>query len=210
MNDQLVQALAGAAITAVITVVAAWLQEIARRRGREQSHRRTLTQFKDEITAIEAWSNTRSSLGIGQEHDEVRTRARLDLDAAYGRFRELLTDTTVERPPALRRALSRLLLLDVPVQGWSRSCRIGYRFFLAMLAVWLGAWASSQKSWTDPIEWMSSATAYFILAITPAWFFGWLTIRLSTRSAARADEAPGARPVVAHRQPQPARTTQAE
>lgn len=196
MNDQLVIGAATAAITVLITVLVAWLQEIVRNRSRENARQRSLNQLKDEITAIEAWSSARIAVASDHEIDDLRTKIRRDLDAAYQRLGDLspspksldATDQrywdlspspdSEERSITLRGSVSRLLLRHVPVQGWSRFTRFIYYGFLIMLLVWMSAWISQQKSWTDPVELFASAISYVILAILPTLLLAWSTVRL--------------------------------
>lgn len=177
MNDQVTSSMVAAAATALITVFAAWLQEVVRNRSRKNARQRSLTYFKDEIAAIETWTNARIALASDGESNNLRRRACHDLDAAYEKLQELLAEGE-ERPVALQGAISRLLLRHIPLQGWPRLVRFAYYASLGMAFVWAGTWIAAQKSWTDPGEVMASVVAYLILAVLPAWLLAWWTIRL--------------------------------
>lgn len=190
MTDQLVVGVATAAITVLTTVLVAWLQEIVRNRNRENSRQRRINQLKEEVAVIEAWSNARIAVASDHEQgDNVRSRARRDLDAIYQRIWEISpSPDTEERSTALRGSVTRLLLRHVPVCGLSRFTRFVYYVSLVMLLVWGSAWIASQKSWTDPVELIASVFAYLFVAVLPTSLLAWSTLRLSRRSVRRHRE----------------------
>lgn len=185
MSNQWTSALLAAAATALITVLVAWLQEIVRNRGQENSRQRSLSQVKDEIAAIEAWSNARIALASDRESDDLRGRVCRDLDAVYQRLRAISAESDgregEEKSTRLRGVVSRLLLRHIPTQGWSRLVRFLYYIALVMLFFWIGVAISVQKSWTDPAEIIASIFVYVIFAVLPTLFLYWLIIRLSRR-----------------------------
>jgi hypothetical protein len=172
-------------VTAVVTLLVTWFKETTQRRGAEHVQQRLLTQVKEEIGITEAWAKAHASLGSGAEPPAaVRERAQRDLDNSYDRLQRAGQD--VRRPFTFGAVLSRILLLDLPVKtGWVRALRLVYYLSLVMAYLWGQFGLGQQSSWANATSIGSSLTAYFILAVVPAWSLHWFTRFVAKKQAAR-------------------------
>jgi hypothetical protein len=185
VSGDVASSLAGSAVTVVLSVGIAWLQDAVRSRSRDQRRNRRLKQIQEEIATIEVWGRAYRELDLGEGGVSHRQAAEHDLNAAYTRFRDLLLlSPDAERPSSLKGSVSRLLLRDLPGTRGVRLARGAYYVSLALFVFWVGIWVSEQQSWADPGELFASAFAFVVLAILPAWFLAWLARRVARRGVA--------------------------
>jgi hypothetical protein len=192
VSGDVTSSLAGSAITVVLSVGIAWLQDAVRSRSQDQRRNRRLKQIQEEIATIEVWGRAHRELDLGEGGVSHRQAAEHDLNAAYTRFRDLLLSPGAESPSSLKGSVSRLLLRDLPRTRGVRLARGAYYVSLALFVVWVGELIADQQSWTDPEELFASAFAFVVLAILPAWGLAWLARHVARRDMATEGPPEGA------------------
>ena len=185
-SDQLMTALLGPLITAVLAVAGVWLREWWQRRDDDHRRRRTLSDAREQVGFINAWLEAHDRLAPKSVEEGVLARAESDLEQAYAAVaRSLSAAAPDEREPVRFRTMARsLFLLHALRSGWAKLARVIYYFGLVWAALWtaVGAGVIVEEAFT-PINLFASVFLIVVLGVAPAWALRSLVLWLEKRLA---------------------------
>ncbi len=140
MDPEIVAALIGPVLTALLAGTALGLKEWRSRQLREDRRQETLEQAASEVAFIDAWITTHAKLASAEAHRERSVRALSDLERSYEVMATAYREAAqAPKPRTTLDRLGRVLLLRLQRPG-AKVVRVFYFIFLALgfLFTWAG------------------------------------------------------------------------
>ncbi len=179
MDKEVVLALAGPIITALLGASGFWLQEW--RQGRDSSFRRrqTLARSSEMVQFIEHWVRAQQQVRAGEELRDVHAAAQRQLDWAYAAVAQLPEEERPRQRLTLRRAL--LWYRPRSLHAWIAHLALTFFVLLAFM-VTLGIFVP-QPDTKPPTT--ATIIGMYIILLTPVFATRAWAVSVDDRDAAR-------------------------